>query len=100
MFSNNPDSGRNSGEVSRAANYEPRDNSRPIAYSSAKPIPLFDWHSQPQSHTSQADKRPLAGHSAPIFAFERGEKPGRGGSVYHMSKLWVRVILMAVTLPL
>ena len=51
-----------------------------MANNSAKPIPLFDGHSYQQSRAPQADNRPPANHNVPIFAIERREKPGMGGS--------------------
>ena len=51
-----------------------------MAYSSAKPKPLFDGHSHQLSRTSQADNRPPASHNVSLFAAKRREKPGRGGA--------------------
>ena len=50
-----------------------------MAYTSTKPIPLFDGHSTQQSRTLQADNRLPASHVS-IFAAKRKEKPGSGGA--------------------
>ena len=51
-----------------------------MAYNSAKPTLLFDGHSYQQSRAPQADNCPPANHNVLIFAIERREKPGMGGS--------------------
>ena len=55
-----------------------------MAFSSSKPIPLFQdqnqHHSNSHSRAPIADNRPPASHNVQISANDRREKPGRGAA--------------------